>query len=119
MQVIAERDYDWAPPDKAGGRVRRRLTRDSISRSLTAAGFDVELVTEFSYRHSAASARAWLSIPIFTRDRLSGLSYSDRMRVLDKAYERLGPGPTERGQWLVFVWRANDSGSPGERGTGS
>jgi SAM-dependent methyltransferase len=111
MQAIAEHDYGWAPPDNARGRPRRRLTRESISRSLEAAGFDVELVTEVSHQSSAASARAWLAIPVFTRDRLRGLSYAERMRVLDKAYERLGPGETERGQWLVFVWRARDSGN--------
>jgi SAM-dependent methyltransferase len=113
MQAIAEQDYGWAGP--AVGRARKLLTRESIARSLEAAGFDVELVTEISYRNSAAAARAWLSVPIFTRDRLSGLSYADRMRVLDKAYERLGPGQSERGQWVVFVWRASGSGRRGQR----
>ncbi len=107
MQAIAEHDYGWAPAAKARGRAGRRLTRESICRSLQDAGFAVELITEVSHRSSTASARAWLSIPIFTRDRLSGLSYSDRMRVLDKAYERLGPGQTERAQWVVFVSRAS------------
>lgn len=107
MQSIAEHDYGWAPPDQARRRVRQRLTRDSICRSLEAAGFDVELVTEVSHLGSADAARAWLSVPIFSRDRLSGLSYGERMRVLDKAYERLGPGQTERGRWLVFLWRAS------------
>lgn len=106
MRAIAEQDYGWGPADVAGGRPRRPLTRESICRSLAAAGFDLDLVTEVSHRNSSASARAWLSIPIFTRDRLSGLPYADRMRVLDKASERLGPGQTEEGQWLVFAWRA-------------
>jgi SAM-dependent methyltransferase len=106
MRAIAEHDYGWAPPDKTRGRARQRLTRESIAAALSAAGFDVELVTEVSHLGSAAAARAWLSIPIFTRDRLSGLSYPDRMRVLDKAYERLGPGQIERARWVVFVWRA-------------
>jgi SAM-dependent methyltransferase len=109
MQAIANQDYGWAPAGKARGRARQRLTRESMSRCLTAANFDVELVTEVSHRNGAASARAWLSIPIFTRDRLSGLSYADRMRLLDKAYERLGPGQTERARWVVFVWRAVSS----------
>jgi SAM-dependent methyltransferase len=119
MRAIAEDDYGWAPPAKIPGRARQLLTRESICRALEAAGFDLELATEVSHLASAAAARAWLSIPIFTRDRLSGLSYAERMRVLDKAYERLGPGQTERGQWLVFVWRASDSGSRGQRGSGS
>ena len=103
MRAIAERDYGWAPGDRAPGRVWPRLTEESICRSLAAAGFDVEQVTEVSHQNSAESQRAWLSIPIFTRDRFGGLPYEDRMRVLDKAYERLGPGQTERAQWAVFV----------------
>jgi trans-aconitate methyltransferase len=108
MRAIAEHDYGWAPDDRARGRVRQRLTQESICRSAAAAGLDVEQVTEVSHQHSAESQRAWLSIPIFTRDQLRGLPYKDRMRVLDKAYERLGSGQTERAQWVVFVARASD-----------
>jgi len=105
MRAIAERDYGWAPDAGAPGRVRQRLTQGSICRSLAAAGFDVERVTEVSHQDSAEAQRAWLSIPIFTRDRLAGLPYRDRMRVLDKAYERLGPGHAERANWAVFAAR--------------
>jgi len=105
MRAIAERDYGWAPDDQAPGQVRQRLTQESICRSLAAAGFDVEQVTEVSHQNSAESQRAWLSIPIFTRDQLGGLPYEDRMRVLDNAYERLGPGQTEQAKWAVFAAR--------------
>jgi SAM-dependent methyltransferase len=103
MQAIAERDYGWTPADSPPARVGRPRTKESICRSLAATGFEVELVTEVTHQDSAESQRAWLSIPIFTRDRLRGLSYADRMRVLDKAYERLGPGPTLAARWAVFV----------------
>ena len=105
MQAIAEREYGWTPADEPAGRVRQWLSRQSICRSLAAAGFDVEQVAEVSHQDSAESQRAWLSIPIFTRDRLRGLPYEDRMRVLDKAYERLGPGQAERAKWVVFLGR--------------
>jgi SAM-dependent methyltransferase len=113
MRAIAARDYGWAPPAGAPGRVRQRLTEESICRCLAAAGFEVEQVTEVSYQNSAESQRAWLSIPIFTRDQLGGLPYEDRMRVLDKAYERLGPGQIEQAQWAVFATRARRSGKAG------
>ena len=103
MRAIAERDYGWAPDEQAPG--RRRLTRESIYRSLAAAGLEVELVIEVSHQDTAESQRAWLSIPIFTRDRLRGLPYQDRMRVLDKACERLGPGRIPAARWAVFVAR--------------
>ena len=118
MRAIAERDYGWAPGDRAPGRAPQRLTEESICHSLAAAGFDVEQVTEVSHQNSAESQRAWLSIPIFTRDRFGGLPYEDRMRVLDQAYERLGPGQTDRAQWAVFVARASDPGRRGHLGTG-
>ena len=106
MRAIAEHDYGWAPDDQTPGRARRRLTRDSICRCVEAAGFDAEQVADVSHHNSAQSLRAWLSIPIFTRDHLPGLPYEDRMRVLDEAYERLGPGETEHARWVVFVARA-------------
>lgn len=105
MRAIAERDHGWVPDTRAPGRVGRRLTQESIRRSLAAAGFDLEQVTEVSHQDSAESQRAWLSIPVFTRGPLGGLPYEDRMRVLDKAYERLGPGHAELGEWAVFVAR--------------
>ena len=107
MRAIAERDYGWAPDDRAPRLVRHRLTRESICRALVAAGYDVEQVTDVIHQDSAASQRAWLSIPIFTRDRLAGLPYEDRMRVLDKAYERLGPGQTQQARWVTFVARSD------------
>lgn len=107
MRVIARRDYGWVPDDGPPARVRQRLTRELIFGSLAAAGFDVEQVTEVSYEDSAESQRAWLSVPVFTRDWLDGLPYADRMRILGEVYERLGPGRTERTQWAVFVARAS------------
>ncbi len=73
MRAIAERDFGWAPDDGTPDRVRQRLTRESICRCLAAAGFDAEQVTEVSHLDSAESQRAWLSIPIFTKDPLRGL----------------------------------------------
>lgn len=108
MRAIAARDYGWVAESRAPGRTRQQLTRESIRRWLCAAGFDVEQVTEVSYQASAESERAWLSIPIFTRDQLSGLPYEQRMRVLDNAYEHLGPSQTQPDLWVVFIARATD-----------
>jgi SAM-dependent methyltransferase len=105
MRAVAERDYGWTPEDQQPARVGHRLAKESIRSSLAAAGFDVELITEVSHEDSAESQRAWLSIPIFTRDRLRGLPYQDRMRALDTAYERLGPGRIRAARWVVFVAR--------------
>jgi SAM-dependent methyltransferase len=105
MRAIAERDYGWTPAARGPARARPRLTRESIRSVLEAAGFDVELVTEMTYHNSPESQRAWLSIPIFTRDPLAGLPYEDRLRVLTEAYERLGPGRTEQARWVIFVAR--------------
>jgi len=33
MRAIAERDYGWVPDDAAPGRVRQRLTQESICRA--------------------------------------------------------------------------------------
>jgi SAM-dependent methyltransferase len=107
MKTIAADDYGWRPPDPAKPRRGRSwLSRESICRHLDDAGFEVERVEEFTHEQSAETERAWLSVPIFTRDQLSGLPYEDRMRVLAKACARLGPGRAGLLEWVVFAARA-------------
>jgi SAM-dependent methyltransferase len=108
MRAIAERDYGWTPDAGAPpSRARQWLTRESICRSLADAGFDVEQAADVSHQESAESQRAWMSIPIFTRDRLAGLPYEQRMRVLEQAYEHLGPWEAGPAWWIVFAARAS------------
>jgi hypothetical protein len=103
MRAIAEREYGWAPDVRTP---RRRLSRESIRRFLAEAGFEVEQVAEFAHEESAESQHAWLRLPIFSRDQLRGVPYDDRMRILDMAYERLGPGDAEQARWTAFLARA-------------
>lgn len=108
MRDIAAQDYGWRPPEPAtapGG--RPRPTRESICRCLDVAGFDVERITEFTYHSDAGAERAWLSVPVFTKHYLPGLPYHDRMRVLAKAYDRLGTDRTEPSRWVAFAARAS------------
>ena len=103
MRTIAQSDYGWAPPARPTGRSGQRLSGDSVRRALQDAGFAAPQVTEISYPASAESEHAWLSIPVFTRSWLPGLPYEDRMRVLNEARARLGPGHGEQAQWVFFV----------------
>ncbi len=106
MRAIAERDFGWTPDVSTP---RRRLTRESIRRFLVEGGFEAEQVAEFSHEESAESQRAWLRLPIFSGDRLRGIPYEDRMRILDMAYERTGPGDAAQGRWTAFLARAIES----------
>jgi SAM-dependent methyltransferase len=107
MREIAAREYTWRPPQPGTPpRGRPRLSQESICRCLDRAGFDVEQVAEFTYQQDAEAERAWFSVPVFTRDHLPGLPYQERMRVLAKAYARLGPGQPEQTHWVAFAARA-------------
>jgi SAM-dependent methyltransferase len=109
MRDIAAQDYGWRPPDPGPARPERpRLSPESICRCLDGAGFDVEQIAEFTYQDDAGAERAWLSVPIFTKDYLPGLPYQDRMRVLAKAYARLGPDQAEQSHWVAFAARARE-----------
>jgi SAM-dependent methyltransferase len=103
MRAIAERDYGWTPD---AGRRRRRLTRESIRRFLVEAGFEIEEIQEFTHEESAESQLAWLRLPIFSKDRLRGVPYADRMRILEKASERVGPVDAAQARWTAFLARA-------------
>jgi SAM-dependent methyltransferase len=106
MRAIAERDYGWPPEVRTP---RGRLTRESIRRVLVDAGFEVEQVAEFAHEESAESQRAWLSLPIFSGDQLRGVPYRDRMRIMDLAYERVGPVDPQEARWTAFLASANES----------
>jgi SAM-dependent methyltransferase len=107
MRAIAAQDYGWKPPGSRGPlHGRPRLTRESICRCLGKAGFEIERVEEFGYEQSAEAGRAWLSVPIFTKRYLPGMSYDDRMRVLNKTYKQLGPGEAGLSRWVAFAAKA-------------
>lgn len=107
MRAIATRDYGWNPPARSEPQHRRQqLTRESISRSLADSGFETERVEELSYEDSGEAERYWLTIPVFTRHHLPGLPYQDRIRVLDHAYEQLGPAKAVRSRWVAFLAKA-------------
>ena len=104
MRAIAAQEYGWTLPDiSTPVRARPRPSSEFICGCLSAAGFDVELVEQHTYEDSAESRRAWLSIPIFTQHHLPGLPYEDRLRVLEKACERLGPAENVVEEWLAFA----------------
>jgi SAM-dependent methyltransferase len=110
MRAIAARDYGWTPPAVSTG-PRHGLSREAICRLLGDAGFEIERVEELSYEESPAAQRAWLAVPIFTTMYLPGLSYRERMHVLDKAYAQLGAGQTQIGRWVAFAAMAAPSRS--------
>jgi len=106
MIAIAAQDYGWTSPVNQPRRAL--LSRASIYGCLGTAGFEVEQVEEFVYEESAASVRAWLSVPIFTEQYLPGLAYEHRMRVLDKALDQLGDsGAPQESRWVAFVATAS------------
>jgi SAM-dependent methyltransferase len=111
MRDIAARDCGWTSLPQTPPRTRPRLTRESICDELNKAGFEVERVEEFRYEDSADAQRAWLSIPIFSKQYLPGLPYAARMHVLEKAFDYLGPGEAAITRWVDFAARA----SPSER----
>jgi hypothetical protein len=112
MQAIGAEAYGWALPGPGTRTWRRpRLSQESICQGLSDAGFEVDRIEEFTYEQSAEAQRAWFSVPIFTKDRLPGLTYEQRMRVLAKACQRLGPGEAALSRWVAFAAKA--SADPG------
>lgn len=105
VRTIAAAEFGWTPPGAETNAQRRRvLTRESVRKCVAGAGFELEHVTEFGYEGSAEAQRAWLAIPVFSRNYLPGLSYEQRMHVFDQAFELLGAsGVAER--WVAFAAR--------------
>jgi SAM-dependent methyltransferase len=107
VRGIAAQDYGWtAPRSQTSQRARPRLTQESICDQLDKAGFEVERIEELRCDQSPDEQRAWLSVPVFSKQYLPGLSYAERMRVLEKAHDYLGPGEAAISRWANFVAKA-------------
>ena len=109
MQAIAVLDYDWTPPVPQARAPRPQPSQESVGQLLNQAGFEVDQVKELEYEESPDALRAWLSVPIFTERPLRGLSYGDRMAILDKAGQHLGPGEPSVSRWVAFAARASST----------
>lgn len=107
MEAIATRDHGWAAsPAAAGTQEPGWLSDKGLRQLLRDNGFRIEQVREFRYRSTLDDQRAWLSIPIFTSRRFGGLSYAQRMAILDEAYRRLTAGhsgTTMTVRWIAFA----------------
>ena len=89
MRAIATRDYGWTPAP-ASRPPRQPLTRESVGQSISAAGLELDRVELLEYIEHPDAMRAWLSIPVFTRQYLPGLPYQDRMAILDRIFPDTG-----------------------------
>lgn len=102
IHQIAARDYGYAPPPAA--EAPPKLPLEAVTEYLSAASMtvlDTEVVAQYS---TMAEKKAWLSIPVFARPE-GGLTYTQRMDILDKAYSLTTPGATTVTSWLVVVAR--------------
>jgi ubiquinone/menaquinone biosynthesis C-methylase UbiE len=105
MKTIAAREYGWAAPPASMGTSRQQLSERWLREVLDQSGFRVEQAQALNYQSDLEEQRAWLSIPIFTRRRFDGLSYEQRMAVLDQAYQSLADSPPEPATtaWIAFT----------------
>ncbi len=57
-----------------------------------------------AYDDTLERQRDWMSIPIFTEQRLAGLTYEQRMDALTKAFARVDHArPVPPARWMVFL----------------
>jgi ubiquinone/menaquinone biosynthesis C-methylase UbiE len=106
MKAIAAREHGWVARQSASARLpSQELSEGWLRDVLGKAGFQVEQARALRCQNSLEEQRAWLSIPIFTLRQLSGLSYEQRMTVLDQAYQRLADNRPEPAttEWMAFA----------------
>jgi ubiquinone/menaquinone biosynthesis C-methylase UbiE len=78
---------------------RPPLTVDGLQSTLEDVGFEVE--TDWrSFTSTVAQQQAWLSVPVFS-PQTPGRDHDEKMEILRKAAERLGPDHTDEVKWLV------------------
>ncbi|WP_424534255.1 class I SAM-dependent methyltransferase [Sphaerisporangium viridialbum] len=101
IRQIAARDYGYTPPP-AADRDGPKLSPETITEQLAAAGLTV-VDTEVTAQHSTmAEKKAWLSIPVFARPD-GDFTQAQRMDILAKAYAQTSPDAPTVTSWLVVV----------------
>jgi hypothetical protein len=108
MKAIAAREYGWVPAPRASVHLpSQELGEGWLRHVLGRADLQLEQSRALCYQSSLEEQHAWLSIPVITVRTLSGLSYEQRMTVLDQAYQRLSgnlPEPAST-EWMAFTAR--------------
>lgn len=97
--AIAVLEHDFVP---TGGRRPDPGTPQSVTDLLTAAGLTPAEPQVVEYLVPPEQTQAWLSIPIFSQQ-TPGRTYSEKMEILDAAFERLGHRAPQRRRWVIFT----------------
>ena len=102
MSALATLEFDYAPAMAPRGGPMR--TPEAVVELLRSSGFEPSPPEVVDLGGSFEEFLAWLRIPIFTEPLFPGLSYEQRMVLLDRAVDRVAPGAQPaRSPWVVFA----------------
>ncbi len=99
--AIAILDYDFVPIFRPSGPRRPPLTLDGIAETLRESDLVPDEPQIVEYDMTAEQRAAWLSIPVFS-DQTPGRTYDEKIEILDRALDRIGPNHPESYRWLIF-----------------
>lgn len=109
MRAYAVIDHNFV--FQPSSRARRLMDDDGIRDQLEAGGLNVVRTEYLEYAFDPDQTYAWSQVPIFTAH-FTGLSYSQRMAALDKAWAKLDPHAQPPSRWAILVAiQGTDSGA--------
>jgi hypothetical protein len=82
MQDIAAAEYGIASQPLT----LPAISAEPVAERLLRHGLEQVSITPVEYEQRADDLRAFWSIPVFTEDRLPGLTYAQRLDVVDKVF---------------------------------
>jgi SAM-dependent methyltransferase len=105
IQDVATAEYGVAPQPLT----LPAISAEPVGERLRRHGFELASTTPVEYEQSAKDFRAFWSIPVFTEERLPGLTYGQRMHVIEKVFAAWEP-PTVSFRSIAFVARRSANG---------
>jgi SAM-dependent methyltransferase len=98
-------DRKGCVPDPDVGFSTPRLTVDSVREALHRNGIELVETGFVDHVSSVAEQRAWMSVPIFSTSltMLRSLSYTERLEVIDEAYQRCDKDAVHHTRWFVAL----------------
>lgn len=102
IQAFAVVDHDFV--QQTGRRRGRLLSQEVVTALVEQAGLRLASYEVASYETPIERSYAWIRIPVFANNVLSGMPYEQQLEVIDKAWTRVSEKTaTETSRWACFV----------------
>lgn len=105
MRHIAEEEFGLRFDSPLGERRHSAFSADNVQNLLARNGYQLIHYERLAYKESRLSALTFCAIPIMTENTLPGVDYETRLKILERAYNRLESVNEDISAWDFYLVR--------------